>query len=174
MTRRQLLLGAALVFALAVRFVDPWRKAEPPAIADVTAHARRVTPVATAVEADSLPPARWRLRLHVEASPIDPFAPPKPPEIAVTEAPKTPIAAPAPPPAAAPPTAPPLPYAAVGDWTDSGVTVAFLAGANGMVMAKAGETLNGVYHVDKVTPGHIMLTYVPLQQVQQLTWSSGR
>jgi hypothetical protein len=142
-------------------------------VTDVTDHARRVSAVAAALEKDELPPARWRLRPHVSDTPIDPFAPPKIEQVASAPAVAAPPIAPAaPPPPPPPPTAPPLPYTAIGDWTEAGHTVAFLSANDGLVMAEAGETLNGTYHVDQVSPGHITLTYLPLKQMQQLTWNS--
>jgi hypothetical protein len=173
MTRRHLLLFGGLMAALLVRVIDPWKNSNTVAVVGVTERVRHDSSVAAAFSATPLPPARWTSRRLAPEEPVDPFAAAKPVEVVVDTPPPPPPPA-APPAAPAPPSAPPMPFTAVGDWTDGNNTMAFLAGPNGLTLAKAGDTIGGSYRVDKITRGHATLTYLPLQQTQQLTWSSTR
>ncbi len=101
----------------------------------------------------------------------DAFAPvswlPPPPKAA-------PPAPPPPPPAPAAPTAPPLPFTFVGLLEQGlGVTQpkAFLARGESLLVVAAGDTLEGTYSVDSITPQQITLTYLPLKTRQILTVS---
>lgn len=127
---------------------------------------------------DELVATRWPVRPLIEGEIVDLFAPPANPAqvaiVAPTSAPvpvverrKRPVA---PPPVAAP-IAPSLPFTPVGDWTEDGKTTVFLSGPRGTISVQAGEVLLGSYRVDRTQPGLIALTYLPLQQAQQLNWA---
>lgn len=83
------------------------------------------------------------------------FTPPPPPP------PKPP-----PPP---PPVAPPLPYTYIGKAVSDGVWEVFLArGPERTLIVRNQMVLDGAYRVDAITPPVMKLTYLPLNQVQQL------
>lgn len=87
---------------------------------------------------------------------------------------------PPPPPAPAPavvpkvelavaPSAPPLPYSYLGRMTRRGHAVVYLLRNQEMVLAQAGETLDGTYLVENITLSAVQFVYLPLQARQQLT-----
>lgn len=71
-----------------------------------------------------------------------------------------------------PPQAPPLPFSFVGMLEDSAKPTAFLARGDALLIVLAGDTLDGNYRVDTVSPKEIALTYLPLNQKQHI-WISG-
>jgi hypothetical protein len=74
---------------------------------------------------------------------------------------------PAPPPP--PPTAPPLPFTFIGKSVGDGVWEVYLArGARTYVVREKGDVIDGTYRVDAIVPPVLTLTYLPLNQVQQL------
>jgi hypothetical protein len=74
---------------------------------------------------------------------------------------------PAPPPP--PPTAPPLPFTFIGKSVGDGVWEVYLArGARTYVVREKGDVIDGTYRVDSIVPPVLTLTYLPLNQVQQL------
>ncbi|WP_229503742.1 hypothetical protein [Massilia putida] len=84
-----------------------------------------------------------------------------------TPPPPPPQQQPAPPPP--PPTAPPLPFTFIGKSVGDGVWEVYLArGARTYVVRDKGEVIDGTYRVDAITPPVLTLTYLPLNQVQQL------
>lgn len=103
---------------------------------------------------------RRRGDLEVE----DLFSSPAPPPAA---APPAPVAPPKPEPAAAP-TAPPLPFTYLGRMTRRGNPVVYLQRNQEMVVAQAGETLDGTYLVESITPSAVQFVYLPLQSRQHL------
>lgn len=79
-----------------------------------------------------------------------------------------------PPPPPAPPVqpmAPPLPFEFKGRMEEGGHSLIFLARQQTMLVVKQGDTLDGLYHVDAVTPWSLELTYLPLKQKQSLSFS---
>jgi hypothetical protein len=85
------------------------------------------------------------------------WVPPAPPQAAMQ--------APPPPP---PPTAPPLPFTFIGKSVGGGVWEVYLARGDRTYVARANEVLDGSYRVDAIAPPVLTLTYLPLNQVQQL------
>jgi hypothetical protein len=74
---------------------------------------------------------------------------------------------PAPPPP--PPTAPPLPFTFIGKSVGSGAWEVYLArGERIYVVREKGAVIDGTYRVDSIAPPVLTLTYLPLNQVQQL------
>ena len=72
---------------------------------------------------------------------------------------------PAPPP---PPSAPPLPFTVIGKSLEDGKWEVYLAGGDRTHIASVGATLDGAWRVDRIAPPFMTLTYLPLNQVQQL------
>lgn len=86
------------------------------------------------------------------------FAPPA----AVAAEPSGP---PPPPPA---PTAPPLPFTVIGKGLANGAWEVYLANGERTYVARAREVIDGMYRVDAIAPPTLTITYLPLNQVQQL------
>lgn len=83
----------------------------------------------------------------------------------------TPPPLPAAPQAAAPPpapTAPPLPFTYLGKAVGEGAWEVFLIRADRTFIVRIGMLIDGVYRVDTIAPPVMTLTYLPLNQVQQL------
>lgn len=81
---------------------------------------------------------------------------------------------PAPPPMpieAAAPVAPPLPFVFKGRMEDGGQTRVFLARQEAILVVKQGDTLDGAYRVDAITPGGVEFTYLPLKLKQSLNFA---
>jgi len=74
----------------------------------------------------------------------------------------------APPPPPSPPMAPPLPFKYVGKSLQDGVWEIYLARNDRTYLVRDGATLDGTYRVDAIRPPTLTLTYLPLDQVQQL------
>lgn len=85
------------------------------------------------------------------------WVPPPPPPAA---------AQPAPPPP--PPMAPPLPFTFIGKSVGDGVWEVYLARGDRTYTARTNEVIDGTYRVDAIAPPILRLTYLPLNQVQQL------
>lgn len=83
--------------------------------------------------------------------------PPPVPEKAVEEA--------APP---AAPTAPPLPFSYIGKAVEKGSWEVFLARGDKTYVVRDKMVIDGTYRVDAIAPPNLTLTYLPLNQVQQL------
>lgn len=80
--------------------------------------------------------------------------------------PPPPPAAPPPPP---PPMAPPLPYTFIGKALADGAWEVFLArGADRTFIVRNQMVIDGAYRVDSIAPPMMKLTYLPLNQAQQL------
>lgn len=72
---------------------------------------------------------------------------------------------PAPPP---PPSAPPLPFTFIGKSLEDGKWAVYLAAGDRTHIANEGATLEGAWRVERIAPPLMTLTYLPLNQVQQL------
>jgi hypothetical protein len=86
------------------------------------------------------------------------WTPPPPPQAAQT------VAA-APPP---PPMAPPLPFTYLGKAAEGGHWEVFLAMGDKTYVVRDKMVIDGTYRVDAIAPPNLTLTYLPLNQVQQL------
>jgi hypothetical protein len=74
---------------------------------------------------------------------------------------------PAPPPP--PPTAPPLPFTFIGKSVADGAWEVYLArGDRTYLVREKGAVIDGTYRVESIAPPVLTLTYLPLNQVQQL------
>jgi hypothetical protein len=73
---------------------------------------------------------------------------------------------PTPPP---PPVAPPLPYIVLGKKSEGQQWEVYLARGDQTFIAREKETLENQYRVDSIKPPTMVLTYLPLNQVQTLS-----
>ena len=73
---------------------------------------------------------------------------------------------PAPPPP--PPSAPPLPFTFIGKSLQDGVWEIYLARGERTHLVRENTVVDGMYRVDAIRPPVLTLTYLPLNQVQQL------
>ena len=83
--------------------------------------------------------------------------------------PPLPPAAPPPPPPPPPPSAPPLPFTVIGKAVANGQWEVFLARGSETLIVRDKMVLDGVYRVDAIAPPGMTFTYLPLNQVQQIT-----
>ena len=74
----------------------------------------------------------------------------------------------APPPPPPPPTAPPLPFTYLGKAAGEGSWEVYLARGDKTYNVRDKDVIDGVYRVDAIAPPTMTLTYLPLNQVQQL------
>lgn len=82
--------------------------------------------------------------------------------------PPPPPPAPSAPPPPPPPTAPPLPFTLLGKAFENGAWEVYLARAGKTYIVKPKTVIDGMYRVDAIAPPFLTLTYLPLNQVQQL------
>lgn len=67
-----------------------------------------------------------------------------------------------------PPSPPPMPYAYMGKLVEDGQLTVFLTKQNRNYVVKVGETLDGMYKIESVTPGMMTMVYLPLNMKQTL------
>jgi hypothetical protein len=77
--------------------------------------------------------------------------------------PPAPVAPPPP-----PPGAPPLPFTFIGKAFENGAWEVYLTGAAKTYIVQPQTVIDGMYRVDAIAPPILTLTYLPLNQVQQL------
>lgn len=79
---------------------------------------------------------------------------------------------PPPPPAPAapppPPQAPPLPFTLIGKSLDEGKWEVYLARGDQTYLVRDKDVIDGAYRVDAIRPPLMTLTYLPLNQAQQV------
>ena len=75
---------------------------------------------------------------------------------------------PPPPPPPPPPSAPPLPFTFLGKAVSNGVWEVFLARGSETLIVRDKTVIDGVYRIDAIAPPGMTITYLPLNQVQQL------
>ena len=73
-----------------------------------------------------------------------------------------------PPPPPPPPSAPPLPFTYLGKSLQDGVWEIYLARGERTYLVRDGITIDGTYRVEAIRPPVLTLTYLPLDQSQQL------
>ena len=73
-----------------------------------------------------------------------------------------------PPPPPPPPTAPPLPFTFIGKSLQDGTWEVYLARGDRTYLVRDQTTIDGTYRVDAIRPPVLTLTYLPLEQVQQI------
>jgi len=82
--------------------------------------------------------------------------------------PPPPPAAQGKPPPPPPPMAPPLPFTYLGKAAEAGHWEVFLAIGDKTYVVRDKMVIDGIYRVDAIAPPNLTLTYLPLNQVQQL------
>ncbi|MFZ6748826.1 hypothetical protein [Undibacterium sp. Ren11W] len=83
--------------------------------------------------------------------------------------PPPPPAAKAIPVALVPPSAPPLPFVYLGKSLADGTWEVFLGRGDRTIIVQNNSLIDGTYRVDAIKPPLLFLTYLPLNQIQQLT-----
>lgn len=181
MKPRQLLLAAALGVAALLAIFGDKRPAGDGIAEPAERHAAASTPVVTAAPAAAKAKAADKPGEHQQILALVPrdvlvgdaddrmgqggpavfghqdWTPPPPPP---------PPPAPAPPPP--PPAAPPLPFTFIGKSVADGAWEVYLARGDQIYVARAKAVIDGMYRVDAIAPPLMTLTYLPLNQVQQL------
>ena len=154
--RRLLLFGALAATLAAVYGVNRGNEGD-----TVQVVVRPRHPVSAVVaKSASLPAARGALQARFAEATRDLFPsqtwyiPPPPPK-------------PVPPP---PPQAPPLPFRFLGLWEEGGQTAVFVSDGPRNLIIKAGDTVDGRYKVETIGPGVVRLVYLPLNQIQTLSF----
>ncbi len=116
-----------------------------------------------------------RMNKMVVRDPFGPLAsePAPPPEVVAPPARSVKIRAPLPTAAEPPsPTAPPLPFTAVGSIQGkrigNGQQQAFIQYGDALTVIQKGDAIAGNYRVDDITPDRVVFTYLPLGQKQSL------
>lgn len=74
--------------------------------------------------------------------------------------------------AVARPSAPPLPFRFVGRQWIEGRQEVFISAGDKVLIARAGEQLDGGFRIDAVEPGRILFTYLPLETPFQLQFGA--
>ncbi|MFA9217344.1 MAG: hypothetical protein ACEQSK_09585 [Sphingomonadaceae bacterium] len=64
--------------------------------------------------------------------------------------------------------APPLPYTVIGKALADGAWEVYLARADKVYVVRTSTVIEGTYRVDAIAPPRMSLTYLPLNQVQQI------
>jgi len=64
--------------------------------------------------------------------------------------------------------APPLPFAYIGKAAADGAWEVYLSRADKVYVVRLKTVIDGTYRVDAIAPPMMTLTYLPLNQVQQL------
>lgn len=82
--------------------------------------------------------------------------------------PPPPTAAELNPPPPPPPTAPPLPFQFLGKAAADGQWEVYLGRGEQTYVVKKGSLIDGSYRVDAIAPPTLTMTYLPMNQVQQL------
>jgi hypothetical protein len=168
MKPRHILMGAALAIAAGLAaFGDKTPQEDVAEAVERPAQAAR-TPAAQRTSA-ALAASATILRLQPRAELIgdvggsgddlfgsQDWTPPPPPP---------PTASAGPPP---PPMAPPLPFTFIGKSLQDGKWEVYLATGERTHIAVEGGTLDGAWRVERIAPPMMTLTYLPLNQVQQL------
>lgn len=142
---------ALLVTLYLVATVDP--APEEGEAAPVSAPVRAIANPAQPLQpvAATVPEARraWSEASHGNPFPVKSwYVPPKEKPVAVT------------------PRAPALPYFYFGKMTEGEITYAYLHLGNKVVIAKAGDVLNGTYRVESIDVDAVKFLYLPLSESQ--------
>jgi hypothetical protein len=72
------------------------------------------------------------------------------------------------PPPPPPPMAPPLPFSYIGKAAADGAWEVFLSRADKIYVVRTKAVIDGTYRVESIAPPLMTLTYLPLNQVQQI------
>jgi hypothetical protein len=75
---------------------------------------------------------------------------------------------PPPPPPPPAPKAPPLPFVYLGQIDEAGRIAVFLGQQQRTLIVRSGDTIDGTYRIESVTPTGATFLYLPLGELQQL------
>ena len=115
-------------------------------------------------------PAPLTLDRRVPAAPqSDPFAPLGAETMAAAAAAAAARPAAGPPPA---PLAPPLPFSYLGRWQEQGRSAVFLWRGDRSFKVLGAGPLDADYAVERLGPRHVVLRYLPLNELQQLSFDA--
>ncbi|UOD27855.1 hypothetical protein INH39_20485 [Massilia violaceinigra] len=172
MTPRHLVMGAA-VLAAAGLLVFGDNKPEPDVAEAVERSAPRAVAARTSAVANPVaaPAEPAILRLAARDTLIgddDAFGPGVFGSQNLNPPPAAPPVDNTPPPPPPPPSAPPLPFVFIGKAVGEGAWEVFLARGDKTYIVRNKMVIDGVYRVDAIAPPTLTLTYLPLNQVQQL------
>ncbi|MBZ2206855.1 hypothetical protein [Massilia soli] len=170
MNRRVLIYGAALAGAAALFIFGDRTPDSGVAEAVERAPMPAAAPAAVARSAASSAPEPLILRVHdraallgddddAQAGAVFGSQDWNPPPVVQQEAP------PPPPP---PPSAPPLPFTFIGKAVSDGAVEVYLARSGTTYIVRENMVIDGTYRVDDISPPTLKLTYLPLNQVQQI------
>jgi hypothetical protein len=125
--------------------------------------------VAEAADAPNVP-ARDKVQTAAANNPFAPhgWLPPPPPPL--------PVAPPPPPPPPPPPTAPPVPFKFIGQFAEksgNAKPAAFLTKGEALLVVHVGDVLENTYKVESFDAAHVVVTYLPLKQQQNIDVSGG-
>jgi len=67
-----------------------------------------------------------------------------------------------------PPMAPPMPFAYIGKAVADGAWEVYLSRADKTYVVRNQTVIDGTYRVEKIAPPQMSVTYLPLNQVQQI------
>lgn len=155
--RRDIPIGAAIAVAALALIASVVTGREEAAAPERAPPTEKTAPSATP-QGEPLPLDRL-VRQKREGAIQDLFEVKQPP------APTAVVAKPAPPPA---PTAPPLPFTYLGRITKDGKVIVYLLKNQEMILAEAGQTLEGNYRLEGVSETAIDFVYLPLGTKQVL------
>lgn len=68
-----------------------------------------------------------------------------------------------------PPKAPPLPFTYLGQLQEGGRIVLFLGRGQNTLIVRGGDTVEGAYRVEQITPARATFVYLPLDESQHLS-----
>ncbi|HKA42620.1 MAG TPA: hypothetical protein VKF40_11570 [Burkholderiales bacterium] len=158
-TRQLLLAAAAGVTVAAAIYVSSAPKADAPQRAEPAPKAQVTPPAPQAGQPEAEQPREQLVTREAPPDIKDAFA---------SRSWQPPPAAAPPPPPPPPPQAPPLPYRYMGRLTEDGQTTVYLMRGDAAVVARAGETLDGSYRLERIADEAVEFTYLPLKQRQTL------
>lgn len=182
MNPRLTVLSLALVGALLLRVLDPVPEATSAVQAVSPAAAAPVTLSAGSSQRTSV---QWPVRQPIESTVVDVFGgtAPVPLETAPEVVIQPPPAAPTPPverpfvgplyEPEPPIVIPPIPFAVLGAWIETGGQLsAFLSSGDKVMAVKQGDEIDSIYSVVNLQPGDLTVLHKPSGQTQSITWTS--
>lgn len=171
MKRRHIAMGAALVLAAGLlvfgdntpedAVAEPVERAAPAQSTTRAAAKKETAPaILRLVPRETLIGGDDRFGQDGDDKPVfarQDWTPPPPPPPPASAAPPPP-----------PPSAPPLPFTYIGKSLQEGRWEIYLARGDRTYLVREAAVIDGAYRVDAIRPPVLTLTYLPLNQVQQL------
>ena len=158
-SKRRLILGAALVLALGSAIMAPSEEAGPPAVRRNAARPAAAAPVAapesSRSERGERSPALLQYERGQDKGLVADLFEPRPPPVAAG------AAAPA-------PVAPPVPFAYMGSLRDGERLKVYVARGEIVIETAVGETFAQDYRLDAAASDGLTITYLPLNAQQRV------